>query len=1158
MGAHPVSGGFCHLHVHTEYSVLDGAIKVSELLDRCQDYGMRACAISDHGAMFGVVDFYQTAKSKGIKPIIGSELYIAPGHRTDRSSKTQSAAYNHLLLLCKNETGYRNLCKLSSIGYLEGFHYKPRIDFESLSRHAEGLIASTGCLRGVVPQYLLREEFDEAEEALQRYLALFGAENFFVELQDHGLPEQRRVNPRLVDMARRSGLMLAATNDCHYLNKEDAEAHDALLCVQTNRTLEEENRFRFQTKEFHFKSPEEMRETFAAWPEAITNTEKIADLCELEIPLHKHLIPKYSPPPGKSKPELLRELVMEGLRERYHGKPAPQYVKRAEYELGVIEQMGFVDYFLVVWDLIKTARDKGIPVGPGRGSGAGSLVAYALTITNIDPLRYNLLFERFLNPDRVSMPDFDLDFCYTRRPELIEYVREKYGQKNVSQIITFGRMLAKQVIRNVGRVMGMNYGDVDRIAKLVPDELKITLKDALEKEPELKRQVKEDPQVARLWSLATRLEGTIGTLGTHAAGVIICDEPLTEHVPLFQASGSDVVATQFEMKTAEQIGLLKMDFLGLRTLTVVHDAVRFIEENRGVTIDIDSLEPDDSLTYELLRSGRTTGIFQLESSGMRDLSRRIGLESLEEVCALVALYRPGPMQLKDQYIENKHNPAKLSYDHPLLEPILKETYGVALYQEQVMQIVQALAGFSLGQADELRRAMAKKKADLMEQQGVQFLKGAKENGIDTATATSLFQKIEQFAGYGFNKSHSMAYAFVAYQTAFLKANYPVEFMAALLTSESGNLDKVAQYIEECRRMGIEILPPDVNHSCYGFNVEGSAIRFGMGAVKNVGRDPVEAIQAEREANGPYADIFDFCARLDSRVLNRRVLESLNRAGAFESTGWNRRQVEESLESALSEGQINQRERAAGQTSLLELMAGASDEPLIHKRPDVEEWPENQLLAQEKEVLGLYVSSHPLARHATLLERFSTITLADLPSLAEGHEIRIGGLVSNAKIHVTQRNRKMAFVTLETLESPCEVVVFPELYEQKAELLVPDMVVMLRAKVSYRNDEVSLLAEDIVPIDDTEKRFTEAVHIRLSTVGLDEALLTRLAELLDAQSGSCDVFLHCVTPERDEIIVHATPSCMVAPSERLCRELEELLGEGCLWYSGANGFPRHAR
>jgi len=1153
-----VNAGFCHLHVHTEYSVLDGAIKVSELLDRCRDYGMRACAITDHGAMFGVVDFFQTAKSKEVKPVIGSELYIAPGHRTDRSAKTQSAAYNHLLLLCKNETGYRNLCKLSSIGYLEGFHYKPRIDFETLSRHADGLIASTACLRGEVPQFLLREEFEKAEEALARYIGLFGKENFFVELQDHGLSEQHRVNPRLVEMARKHGLLLAATNDCHYLNKDDAEAHDALLCIQTNKTLEEENRFRFQTKEFHFKSPEEMREAFAAWPEAISNTEKIADMCELEIPLHKHLIPKYVPPAGKAKPAFLRELVMQGLQNRYQGHPDALHLERAEYELRIIEQMGFVDYFLVVWDLIKTARDKGIPVGPGRGSGAGSLVAYALTITNIDPIRYNLLFERFLNPDRVSMPDFDLDFCYTRRPELIEYVREKYGYENVSQIITFGRMLAKQAIRNVGRVMGMNFGDVDRIAKLVPDELKITLKDSLEKEPELKNLVKTDPQIAKLWNLATRLEGTIGTLGTHAAGVIICDEPLTEHVPLFQASGSDVVATQFEMKTAEQIGLLKMDFLGLRTLTVVHDAVRFIKENRGVHIDIDALEPDDRLTYELLRSGRTTGVFQLESSGMRDLSRRIGLESLEEICALVALYRPGPMQLKDQYIENKHNPAKLTYDHPLLEPILKETYGVALYQEQVMQIVQALAGFSLGQADELRRAMAKKKADLMERQGEQFLKGAKENGIDEETATSLFQKIEQFAGYGFNKSHSMAYAFVAYQTAFLKANYPVEFMAALLTSESGNLDKVAQYIEECRRMGIEILPPDVNHSSYGFNVEGSAIRFGMGAVKNVGRDPVEAIQAEREANGPYKDLFDFCARLDSRVLNRRVLESLNRAGAFESTGWNRRQVEESLESAMSEGQINQRERAAGQTSLLELMAGGSDEPIIHRKPEVEEWPENQLLALEKEVLGLYVSSHPLARHAVLLERFSTVALADLPSLAEGHEVRIGGLVSNVKIHLTQRNRKMAFVTLETLESPCEVVVFPELFEQKAELLVPDMIVMLRAKVSYRNDEPSLLAEDIVPIDETQKQFTEAVHIRLSTVGLDEALLTRLAELLDAQPGSCDVYLHCITPDHDEITVHATSSCMVAPSERLWHGLEELLGEECLWYSGANGYPRHLR
>lgn len=1153
-----MNAGFCHLHVHTEYSVLDGAIKISKLVERCKEYGMRACAITDHGAMFGVVDFYLAAKKNGIKPVIGAELYLAPGHRTDRSARNQATAYSHLLLLCKDATGYRNLCKLSSIGYLEGFHYKPRVDVESLKKHADGLISSTGCLGGEIPQLLLREEPVKAEETLKRYLEIFGPENFFVELQDHGLPEQRRINPQLIDMARKHGLLLVATNDCHYLNKDDAEAHDALLCIQTNKTLDQENRFRFQTREFHFRSPEEMREIFAECPEAVSNTEKIADMCNLEIPLHKHLIPQFVPPEGKTKNDYLHELVMLGLQDRYDGHPSPKHIERAEYELGVIEQMGFVDYFLVVWDLIKEARVKGIPVGPGRGSGAGSLVAYALTITNIDPIRFNLLFERFLNPERVSMPDFDLDFCYNRRPELIEYVREKYGHENVSQIITFGRMLAKQVIRNIGRVMGMSYGDVDRIAKLVPDELKITLDNALEKEPELKKLVKDDPQIAKLWDLACRLEGTIGTLSTHAAGVIICDEPLTDHVPLFQASGSDIVATQYEMKTAEEVGLLKMDFLGLRTLTVVHDTVRFIEENRGIHIDIDALEPDDAPTYELLRSGRTTGVFQLESAGMRDLSRRIGLESLEEICALVALYRPGPMQLKDQYIESKHAPSKVVYDHPLLEPILKETYGVALYQEQVMQVVQAVAGFSLGQADILRRAMGKKKADLMKQQRDRFLDGAKKNGIDEETAVALFQKIEQFAGYGFNKSHSMAYAFVAYQTAFLKANYPVEFMAALLTSESGNLDKVAQYVEECRRMGIEILPPDVNYSGYGFDVEGSAIRFGMGTVKNVGRDPVEAIQREREENGPYKDIFDFCSRLDSRTLNRRIIESLNRAGAFESTGWNRRQVEAVLEAALSEGQISQRERASGQTSLLELMAGEDEEPITQQKPDLDEWPENQLLTLEKEMLGLYVSSHPLAKHAVLLQRYSSVSIAELPSLAEGQEVRVGGLIANVKTHLTQRGRKMAFVTLETLESPCEMVVFSDLFDQKAELLVPDMIVMVKGKVNFRNDEPSLLAEEIIPIDETEKRFTEAVHIRLNTVGLDEALLTRLAEVLDAQPGHCDVYLHCITPNHDEITVHATPSCIVSPSERLQQEVEAILGEGCLWYAGANGYPRHAR
>ena len=698
-----MSAGFAHLHCHTEYSVLDGATKIHELLDRCREFKMKSCAITDHGTIFGAVEFYQEAKKAGVKPIIGCELYVAKNGMQDRSSR--SGGFNHFLVLCENNEGYHNLCKLSSLGFLEGFYYKPRVDDAVLAKYSAGLIATSSCLAGQVPQHILNDNLDAANETIKKYVEIFGKDRFLIELMDHGMPEQKKVNPFLAEMAEHHGLTMIATNDCHYLNKEDAEPHEALLCIQTNGMLDDETHFKFPTDQVYVRSPDEMRELFAQWPEAVSNTEKIAERCNVEIPLGQHLIPEFVPPEGIEKIPYLEQLVFEGLKERYGDSPPEEFIDRCRFELGVIEQMGFVDYFLVVWDLINYARHKDIPVGPGRGSGAGSIVAYALKITNIDPMRYHLLFERFLNPERVSMPDFDIDFCYVRREEMIEYTREKYGEENVSQIITFGRMLAKQVIRNVARVMGMPYAEADRIAKLIPDELKITLKAAYDREPVLKELVDTDPQVQRLWKLASRLEGTIGNCGTHAAGVVICDKPLTDYVALYKASGTENVATQVEMKSVEEVGLLKMDFLGLRTLTVVHDSTRLIKQTRGVDIDIDNLEPDDPATYALLRSGKTTGVFQLESSGMRDLAKRIGLQSLEEVCALVALFRPGPMQFIDTYIKHKHKPATIKYDHPLLEPILKETYGIAVYQEQVMEIVQAAAGFTLGQADILRREM---------------------------------------------------------------------------------------------------------------------------------------------------------------------------------------------------------------------------------------------------------------------------------------------------------------------------------------------------------------------------------------------------------------------------------------------------------------------
>lgn len=1151
-----MSSGFVHLHVHSDYSVLDGACKLNDLLDRCDKFGMKACALTDHGNLFGAVEFYQMAKSRGIKPIIGCEVYVAPASRTDTQTKYYNSFNNHLLLLCENETGYHNLCKLSSLGYLEGFYYKPRVDDEILARYSEGLIATTSCLAGRVPQALIHDDMDRANEYLERYISIFGKDNLLVELMDHSLSEQEKVNPILAEMAEKHKLLLIATNDCHYVDREDAEAHEALLCVQTGTNLQDENRFRFQNDQFYFRSPDEMRSKFARWPEAVSNTELIAERCNVEIPLKLSLIPDFKIPEGySSKSAYLRELVHAGLKDRY-GDPPQEYLDRADFEMEVIETMNFLDYFLVVWDLIDYARKQGIPVGPGRGSGAGSIVAYCLFITNIDPMRYHLLFERFLNPDRISMPDFDIDFCYNRRDEMIEYAHTKYGKENVAQIITFGRMLAKNVIRNVGRVLGMAYGDVDRIAKLIPDELKITLKIAVEKEPELKQLVEGDPQVAHLWRLAERLEGTIGNCGTHAAGVVICDHPLTDHVGLFKAPNSDTVATQAEMKCVEEIGLLKMDFLGLRTLTVVHEAVRLLRETRGISIDIDALEPNDAKTYASLRSAQTTGVFQLESSGMRDLARRIGLQSLEEMSALVALFRPGPMQFIDTYIENKFSPGKIVYEHPLLEPILSETYGIAVYQEQVMQIVQALAGFSLGQADILRRAMGKKKASLMADQRSSFIEGCKKtNNIDAMLAGTLFDKIESFAGYGFNKSHSVAYAFVAYQTAYLKANYPVEFMCALLTSESGNLDKVAFYVEECRRMGIEVLPPDINRSFTQFSVQGGAISFGLCAIKNIGEGPTNAIVEERSANGPFADIFDFCGRLDSRHVNKRLIENLNKAGAFGSTGWNRRQVEAVLDSALKQGQSAQRDRASGQTSLFDMTGMEEAAQELNEKPNLPEWSEHLVLQYEKEVLGLYASSHPLARHAETLRRFSTIGPNDIATARDGLEVSLGGLVGQCKTHLTHGN-KMGFLTLETLEGPCEITIFADLYEQAVEFLVPEAILMLQARVNYRNREAGLVAVQVFPIEEAERHLTRAVHIRLRTDEMTRKEAEQLAELLGNKPGPCDVYLHCAAPGKGEVVVHAVSACRVTPSNELRDAVEALAGEGSYWCSAGLGLPGH--
>lgn len=1152
--------GFVHLNVYSDYSVLSGLCKTKKLIAKAQGYGMEAVALTDEGNLFGAVEFYQAAKGAGIKPIIGMETYVClPG--ATRTTRNPRELYETLGLLCESNEGYHHLCKLSTIGYTEGHWVKPCITAEDVARHSGGLIALSTRENGRVGRAILEGKLPAAIEAAKHYAQIFGKDNFFLEVSNHGTEHDRALNEGMAAVAKELGLGLVATNQCRYLDKDDAEAHDALTCIRDNEKLDNPQRQKLPNDSYYFRDEAAMREALADYPEAIDNTVAIAARCDVQIPLAQNLIPKYEVPPGVEPADYLRQLVMEGLERRYKPLP-PEYVARAEFELNVIEKMRFVDYFLVVWDLIHYARENGIPVGPGRGSGAGSIVAYALQITNIDPMRYQLLFERFLNPDRISMPDFDIDFCFVKRERMIDYAYEKYGRENVSQIITFGRMLAKNVIRNVGRVMGLGYGDVDRIAKLVPEELNIKLKDAIEKEPQLKELVQSDSQVGKLWRLAEKLEGTINNCGTHAAGVVICDHPLTDHIALFKAENNATVSTQVEMKCVEEVGLLKMDFLGLRTLTVVHEAVRLVKEGKGIEIDIDFVEPNDDKTYALLRSGQTTGVFQLESSGMRELARRIGLESLEEMSALVALYRPGPMQFIDQYIRSKFDQGSIKYDHERLEPILKETYGIAVYQEQVMQMVQAVAGFSLGEADILRRAMGKKKADLMAAQRSKFVEGCKANGIGKELAEKLFDNIETFAGYGFNKSHSVAYAYVAYQTAYLKANFPVEFMCAILTSEAGNLDRTALYAGECGRLGIPVLPPDINASDVYFTVETApdgtphgAIRYGLAAIKNIGEEAAKAIVAERKENGPYRDIFDLTSRVDTRVANRRLLESLNRAGVFESTGWNRRQVETALDDAVAQGQQTQRDKLAGQFSLFE-MEGMEAEEVLHTKPDVVDWPEFERLQCEREMLGIYVSSHPLSQHEGIFKRFCTPGLTSLTGEDKDRTCIAGGMISSVRLFNTSKGDKMAFLMMDTLEGPLEVTVFSDLYAEKSALLQQDMIVMIVANVNVRREAAGLVAEKVVPIEEAERHFARAAHIRLLPQHATRERLDKIAEKLGGIKGDCDVYLHCIQPEGGEVIVHAADACRVKPGRALRYALEEELGEGSVWFSLGESLPSH--
>jgi len=1133
---------FIHLHLHTQFSLLDGACRIPELLALANQYKMDSLAITDHGNMFGAIDFYLGAQKAGIKPIIGCEAYIAPGSRLDKSLGGIAEASYHLILLAKDETGYQNLMKLVSTGYLEGFYYRPRIDKEILAQYAEGLIGLSACLKGEIPSLLQQRRFNDALKAADEFLHILGKENFFLEIQENSIPEQKIVNEGLIKISKELNIPLVATNDVHYLTKENARSHEALLSIQTQTTLDDPNRMRFQTDEFYFKSPQEMKELFKEVPQAIANTLEIAQRCNLELDFSKVHLPKYEPPGNKNKEEFLRGLCEGGLKKRFQDITKP-IEERLEHELKIIKETRFISYFLIVWDFIHYAKSQGIPVGPGRGSASGSLVSYLLGITDIDPLQYGLLFERFLNPERLGLPDIDIDFCYERRQEVIDYVTKKYGQENVAQIITFGTMQARAVIRDVGRVMSISYADVDRIAKMIPPDPAITLKDALENEPELKNLYKNDPQITKLVDTALSLEGLNRHASIHAAGVVIADKPLNNYMPLFKTQDGQIT-TGYSMTVLEKIGLLKVDFLGLRTLTVISETVKNVRKTQGKIIDIEKLPLDDQNTYKLLSSSQSMGVFQLESSGMRDLLKKLEPERFEDLIALLALYRPGPIGsgMLDDFMQRKHNRIPIKYDHEKLEAILKETYGIMVYQEQIMQIASGLAGFSLSQADLLRRAMSKKIPEVIERQRTNFVLGCAKNDINKNAANRIFDLVEHFSGYGFNKSHSTAYALISYRTAYLKANFPVEFMAALLNSERNDTDKIVEYVNESSRMGIKILPPDINESDAAFKVmDEKTIRYGLLAVKNAGLGAIESItQARKE--GKFSSLEDICQRIDSRLVNRKVLESLIKCGALDYFGIPRAQMAAGLDKILEFTSKAQKEKAKGQISFFE-QGGLSEngfQKTLNNLTPIKEWPEPQLLSFEKETLGFYVSGHPLARYANQLKHFTSLSTANLSQCNDGAEIKIVGLIAKIKQTVTRaKQEKMAILKLEDLEGAIEVLVFPAAFQKVSRYIQPNTVVLVKGRLNLKEDTPKIIANDLFPLEEAYKLIT-AMNINLS--GIRENLFISLKELLASSRGKIPIYLHISTPAKPKVQLVVGQELFVEPSEKLIQDIENLLGE----------------
>lgn len=1177
---------FTHLHVHTEYSLLDGFSRVKTLVKRAKEKGMTAVAITDHGCMFGAIDFYKAAKAEGIKPIIGCEVYTAPRKLTDKDPNYDKHQ-GHLVLLAKDMTGYKNLIKIVSKSYVDGFYYKPRTDMDELKKHSQGLIALSACLAGDVPRAIMNGNYDKARKLAMEYRDIFGNGNYYLEIQDHGLPEQKQVNTEVVRLSRELNIPLVATNDVHYVDKDDAKIQDILMCLQMQKTIDDENRMKFPSDEFYLKSREEMEQLFPELEEALDNTNEIAERCNVEFEFHKYHLPRYDVPEGYTTNGYFRELCQKGLVERYGEDCPEEYKERLEYELNTIENMGYVEYFLIVWDFINFAKQNNIMVGPGRGSAAGSIVAYTLKITDIDPMKYSLLFERFLNPERVSMPDIDIDFCYERREEVIDYVKRKYGEDHVAQIITFGTMGAKIAIRDVARVLNVSYNKADQIAKEIPFELGMTIDKAMDSNPTLVELYESDAEAREVIDISKRLEGTLRHASTHAAGVVIARNPVDEYVPLYKHQ--DSITTQFTMTTLEELGLLKMDFLGLRTLTVIRDALDLIELNRDIKgytehIDFSKMEYDDDEVFETLSQGNTLGVFQLESSGMRNFMKQLKPNSFEDIVAGISLFRPGPMDSIPTYIENKNNPEKVTYINDKLRPILEVTYGCLVYQEQVMQVVRDLAGYSYGRSDLVRRAMSKKKMDVMEEERQYFIHGKFDdegnieipgcirNGISEEDANKIFDDMIDFARYAFNKSHAAAYGVLAYETAYLKVHYPVEFMAALMTSIMGNSDKVVEYIRECNAIGIPVNPPDINKSFSKFSVEGDSIRFGLAAVKNVGVNIIENIVKEREANGEFKDFVDFAKRLDTKDTNKRVVESLIKCGAFDQISENRATLMAGYESVLESISMDRKKNVQGQISLFDAFSAQVEEvpdmQLSTNLPVVREFSEKERLNMEKEVLGMYLSGHPLSEYKSELDRKTSINMKKINELKENEktfmklhdrEVIMGGMVIAKRIMTTKRNEIMAFITLEDLYGAIEVVVFPQTLKKFNILLNDDSIILIKGAISIDDDEAKLIARDIKDINEeyrfnsekisfdvrsnSSKSKNRQMNVRIDTVGYEE-LLMKIFTITRKYPGRDRLVL---LPKDQNIdmskpIAYKVPGMYINADEELKKELGSLVGK----------------